>query len=241
MTRFFRVALATALLLAVIPASMARHRAEPVQAGDFDYFLLTLSLAPGFCSLSPANQAKQECTSLTEADFQQTPLTLHGLWPNRTRVSVNLQPHDCDGPPMALSERLRTELRRYMPGGPGLARYEWRKHGTCSGLSPEVYFSAMVHLAAHANETIGAALRDRLSDGTVRTADLLRAVGERDPALASATVVDCRSPRGGGQALIEEIRVVLSRDFQPMPAASVGLGQNSGCPNGMGRVPEVSR
>jgi hypothetical protein len=53
-------------------------------------------------------------------------------------------------------------------------------------------------------------------------------------------VVDCRSPRGGGEALIDEIRVVLSKDFRPMPAASVGPGQNSGCPLGAGRVPDVS-
>jgi len=54
-------------------------------------------------------------------------------------------------------------------------------------------------------------------------------------------VVDCRQPRGGGEALVHEIRVVLSKYLQPKAAADVGLGQNSGCPQGTGLVPNVSR
>jgi hypothetical protein len=67
------------------------------------------------------------------------------------------------------------------------------------------------------------------------------AVATRDAALAPAIVVDCRQPRGGGEAVVDEIRVVLSKDLQPMPAASVGLGQNSGCPRGAGLVPDVTQ
>jgi hypothetical protein len=76
---------------------------------------------------------------------------------------------------------------------------------------------------------------------SVAIADLLAAVEAADPALAPAIVVDCQQPRGGGETLISEIRVVLSKDFQPMPASSVGLGQNSGCASGRGLVPDVSR
>ena len=212
-------------------------------AGEFDYFLLSLSLAPSFCALSPANRSKQECRSLTEADFQETPLTVHGLWPNRARVSVNRQPQDCMGSPyVAPSENLQVALRRYMPGGPGLARYEWRKHGTCSGLSPEKYFTTVVRLAKQANDTIGAVMRSNAMLGhSILIEDLLAAVGRADPALASAIIVDCHQPRGGGDALVDEIRVTLSKDFRPIRTISVGLGQNSGCPGGRGLVPDVPR
>jgi ribonuclease T2 len=221
----------------------ARDRNAPSQTGDFDYFLLSLSIAPSFCALSPRNQAKDECRSLTEADFQATPLTVHGLWPNRAGVSVNRQPQDCDGPPLTvLSVPVQTALRRFMPAGPGLARYEWRKHGTCSGLSAEAYFDAMVRLAQQADDTIGAAMREQGMFGhTVRIADLLAAVSQRDRFLALAIVVNCRFPRGGGAALIDEIRVTLSRDFAPILARNVGLGQNSGCPQGAGFLPDGSR
>ena len=229
----------TVLMLTL--SSQARHRRSETEPGSFDYYLLSLSIAPSFCASSPANRAKAECRTLTEAAFQQTPLTLHGLWPNRARVSVNLQPHDCEGPPFVVSDVVQTEVARYMPAGPGLERYEWRKHGTCSGLSPETYFSTLARLGQHANATVGAALRNRHMLGeTVRITDLLSAVAADDPALSSAIVVDCRIPRGGGQALVDEIRVTLSKDFQPIPAASLGMGQNSGCPGGAGRIPDVS-
>jgi ribonuclease T2 len=229
------------LTLLVAPPLQAR-RFEATAAVNFDYFLLSLSLAPSFCSLSAVNQAKQECQTLTEVDFRQTPLTLHGLWPNRVGMSVNLQPHDCHGPPFAVSEGVKADLRRYMPGGTGLQRYEWRKHGACSGMSPEVYFATLVRLGRYVDETLGAAMREKQMLGrTVRVADILDVAAERDPSLGAAIVVDCRSPRGGGDALIDEIRIVLSKDLRPMPAASVGLGQNSGCTRGAGRVAEVPR
>jgi ribonuclease T2 len=232
------IALAAALAAANAP-TQARQGNAPSQPGDFDYFLLSLSVAPSFCALSAANQAKAECQSLTTGDFHETPLTVHGLWPNRAGVSVNRQPQDCAAPPLGvLPLRLQYSLRRFMPAGPGLARYEWRKHGACSGLSPEAYFTALVQLAQHANDTIGDVMREEMMLGrTVRIADLLGAVGGRDAALAPAIVVDCRSPRGGGPALIDEIRVTLSKQFLPIPAQSVGLGQNSGCPQGAGFLP----
>jgi ribonuclease T2 len=230
--------IAVALLLATAP-SHARSGNSASQAGDFDYYLLSLSVAPSFCALSPRNQAKDECRTLTAAAFQQTPLTVHGLWPNRAGVSVNRQPMDCAGPPLdQLSAPLQGELNRYMPGGPGLERYEWRKHGACSGLAPESYFADVVRLAHKADETIGTVLREQGMLGrTVRIADLLAAVARQDAALAAAIVVDCRFPRGGGEALIDEIRVTLSKDLAPIPARSVGLGQNSGCPRGAGFLP----
>ncbi len=239
--RVLLTALAAASVLATTPVQARRAefgRSDAGVAGNFDYYLLSLSVAPSFCALSPANAAKRECRTLTADDVRQTPLTIHGLWPNRARLSVNRQPQDCDGPPLQLSRDVEAELRRYMPAGPGLARYEWRKHGTCSGLSSDSYFGAEARLARAANEVIGPSVRP---GGTLQVDELLRSVGATDPALAAAIVVDCRTPRGGGGALVEEIRITLSKELRPIPAASVGLGQNSGCPNGAGRVPDVGR
>ena len=99
---------------------------------------MSFTLAPSFCALSARYGEKHECQSTTNAAFHATPLTVHGLWPNRARVSVNLQPQYCPGPPLGrLPGPLRKSLDRYMPGtADGLDRYEWRRHGTCSGLIP---------------------------------------------------------------------------------------------------------
>jgi ribonuclease T2 len=229
--------------LLVVSTANARYRAAAGEAVDFDYFVLSLSLAPSFCALSPANQAKEQCATLTTAAFEATPLMVHGLWPNLAGVSSNDQPQDCPGPPFeGLSPAIEQELRRYMAGGPGLARYEWRKHGVCSGLLSTTYFAALATLAQHANEKIGAVMREHGMLGhQVRINDLLAAVAVSDADLASAIIVSCQTPRGGAAPLIDELRIVLSKDLEPMPAISVGLQQNSGCHDGEGMIPEAAK
>jgi ribonuclease T2 len=143
-----RVALAALGVLAVVSAGEARqHKPPRSHAGDFDFYLLSMSIAPSFCALSPANRSKPDCRHLTADTFQQTPLTIHGLWPNRAHVSVNKQPSQCTQDALRLSDAVKTDLARYMPGGPDLEQHEWSRHGTCSGLSPDDYFAAAVGLA----------------------------------------------------------------------------------------------
>jgi len=223
---------AALLALALLTAPTAR-------AAEFDHYLLSLSIAPSFCALSPANQAKPDCQSLTAERYRATPLTVHGLWPNIARVSVNRQPSRCDGPSLGrLPAALIADLDVVMPGGAGLRRHEWRTHGTCSGLSPRDYFATLARLAHQANATIAPILAERGYFGRqMPTTDFLAALTASNPTLAAAVIVDCRSPRGGGQVLVEEIRITLSKDFVPIPADTVGMGQNSGCPRQGGLLP----
>jgi len=220
---------------------MARDQELP---GKFDFYLMSFTIAPSFCALSARYAEKQECRAATDAAYRAMPLTVHGLWPNRERVSVNLQPQYCAGPPLGrLSPALREKLAHWMPGvADGLDRYEWRRHGACSCLTPEAYFSAAVRLAEQADSTIGAVLRDSGMLGhEVKVGDLLAAVAAKDASLAAAMVVSCRFPRedgsGPSRAYVQEIRLVLSKDFTPEPAERVGFGQNSGCPGQAGFLP----
>ncbi len=216
---------------------------EQDRPGAFDFYLMSFSIAPSFCALSPRNAEKQECHDGTDEGYRAIPLTVHGLWPNRERVSVNQQPQYCSEERLGrLPPELRAQLARYMPSSAdGLDTYEWRRHGTCSGLAPEVYFGTIVRLAEQANATIGAVLRDSGAMGReLRIDDLVAAVAAKDPALASAIVVTCRFPRGEEaerRALVEEIRVVMTKDFKPAEAERVGFRQNSGCPGRAGYLP----
>lgn len=249
MIRRLRNILAAGLSLAALaaPAVGAEQPADQRDGGPpgmFDYYLMSFTIAPAFCALSPRNAEKRECAEATDAAYRATPLTVHGLWPNRERVSVNQQPQYCAGPPLErLPAALRDSLARYMPGmADGLERYEWRRHGSCSGLAPEAYFGAVAKLAAQADGTIGAALRDGGMLGREVTLDeLLRAVAAKDASLAPAIVMYCRFSRArdgaDSRAYIAEIRVVLSKEFAPMPAEKVGFGQNSGCPGRAGFLP----
>jgi len=246
-TQFVRVAAAVLFsLLSIVSTSQAKHTPQKHNTpGDFEFYLLSLSLAPSFCSLSAANRAKDECRQLTEQQFEQTPLTIHGLWPNRAHVSVANQPTSCSNVKLQLSDAVRTDLTRYMPGGPDLENHEWDKHGTCSGLSPDAYFAAAISLAKQMNEVVGTVLRDGgMLGAQVNVRQLVSGVAAKDPKLANSIVVSCvQAPAKKGHKrdfLVEEIRFTLSKDLKPITAGSVGMDQNAGCPSGVGRIPDVS-
>lgn len=63
---------------------------------------------------------------------------MHGLWPENANRAY---PSDCDDPGYISGEALR-ETHDVYPSE-GLARYEYRKHGTCTGLDPKAYFGAV--------------------------------------------------------------------------------------------------
>lgn len=251
-----------AIVLAASPSFASHHgsprhgnRQKPVAArnvpGHFDYYMLSLSLAPSFCAPGGGHQNKIECQQLTEDAFEQTPLTIHGMWPNLIGVSGSHQPGDCPGPALGtLPDALTADLNRYMPGGDqhdmpdggSLQDHEWMKHGRCSGLSQADYFGAAVTLAKRADDTIGVAMRDQnMLGNAVKIDDLLDAVRAKDPDLAAAIIVDCQTQKGGGQANIGEIRVIIGKDLNPVPVENVRMRHNSGCPQGAGFVPVVSK
>jgi ribonuclease T2 len=99
-----------------------RAQAEAT-AGTFDFYLLALSWSPEFCVTHPK---AAECAA--HAGF-----VLHGLWPQNLDGSY---PEDCSnsagpGDPQAYRDILPDVH---------LLEHEWQTHGTCSGLSPDVYF-----------------------------------------------------------------------------------------------------
>ena len=64
---------------------------------------------------------------------------VHGLWPQYERG----YPQDCDtSQPRNVPYAQAKQLSDIMPS-PGLVTYEWRKHGSCTGLTQQDYFSVM--------------------------------------------------------------------------------------------------
>jgi ribonuclease T2 len=197
---------------------------------------------------------------VTSISISPLPLTVHGLWPNRKKVSVNKQPQSCSREKLAdFPAELREQLEIYMPGiADGLQKHEWTKHGVCSGLSSDDYFHVIVEFAQRANETIGAVIKERgLLGQTVGVQDLLDAVAQKNGALANAIVISCASPRkqrggrganGAPRALVSEIRVMITKDIAAdpdgdgwpgrfVPLRELGFRANSGCPGGAGFLP----
>jgi ribonuclease T2 len=253
--------LRTPLLLAVIAAAMSTTTSAPArdQAGEFDFYVLALSIAPSFCDLTGYRAHKAQCQNPSDADFRATPLTIHGLWPNRRAASVRDQPQSCSTAPLPrLADDLFADLKRYMPGiADRLQQHEWSRHGVCSGLDADSYFRRIVALAKAANDTIGTVMKDKdLFGKPMAVTTLIDAVAAQSPDLAEALQVDCqfarRGPEGGpSRAYVGEIRVLIAKDLTPndastptngwpgrlVPRSSVGYGANSGCPGGVGFLP----
>jgi ribonuclease T2 len=96
----------------------------PVQAAQkpFDYYVLSLSWSPEFCSAHPKDS---QCT-------RHYGLVLHGLWPQYNKG----YPQSCS------NEWIEKSLIGKFPDlypSEKLAIHEWQKHGTCSGLAPVDY------------------------------------------------------------------------------------------------------
>ena len=61
-----------------LPAvAQAAPSSPPVATAQFDYYVMTLSWAPGFCDLGGKETSSPECAEGSGDGF-----VVHGLWPN---------------------------------------------------------------------------------------------------------------------------------------------------------------
>lgn len=103
--------------------SAAQRRAQP---GDFDFYLFTLSWSPEFCASHGSNP---ECQTGGKS------FVIHGLWPE---WNDGTWPQNCSDQPGPSDPGQLSGLIE-----PTLTAHEWTKHGTCSGLDADAYFSLM--------------------------------------------------------------------------------------------------
>lgn len=118
------------------PASQQTEGAKAAAAvpmgSGFDFYVLSLSWSPTWCDDNDPNGKSSQCEV-----GRNRGLIVHGLWPQNERG----YPDFC---PTRQSDRVPSSLgRQYLDLIPsmGLIGHQWRKHGTCSGLSQEDYFA----------------------------------------------------------------------------------------------------
>ena len=191
-------ALAAALLgLAATPASA---QSAP---GTFDFYLLALSWSPGFCATGGDAKAPAQCAVGSGLGF-----VVHGLWPQFDRGF----PSDCGGAERSPSRQALASAAGVYPDE-GLARHEWRVHGTCSGLSPTDYFGA----ARRARDavTVPDPFKAPRQAQTWAPLDVARTFAATNPGLrVDEMAVTCRNGE------LEEVRICFAKDlrgFVPCP------------------------
>ncbi len=120
--------LASAILAAVLLTAGPGSAGD--RPGDFDYYVLSLSWSPTYCASPDGADDRQQCSPGRRFAF-----VVHGLWPQYERG----WPQDCDNEENWVPNDVIGGMMDIMPSK-RLIIHEWRKHGTCSGLSIEEYF-----------------------------------------------------------------------------------------------------
>lgn len=183
-------------LSAVAGVAQSREdRGAPM--GSFDFYVLSLSWSATYCDLTGFRRGSSQCESGRNPGF-----VVHGLWPQYERGYPAFCRPDNRNPTRANID----EALRVLPEA-GLARHQWRKHGTCSGASPAGYFADT------------ARARDRVVIPQVLVAprnQIERPVQEIERAFTAANpglrpdmmAVTCK------RGMLEEVRVCLTRDLR---------------------------
>ena len=104
--------------------------------------ILALSWENTYCKFHPN---KKECK--IRDPYTYTHFTIHGLWPKKEYCHTRYK--------LKLSPIMWKVLEKYMPAAKyGLARHEWRKHGSCFGTDATTYFLTAIKLTQQFNETM---------------------------------------------------------------------------------------
>lgn len=197
-TRFAtRRAARLAVLLALL-ALPCTARAEGERAGDFDYYVLSLSWSATWCSLTGDDRADPQCDTGRDLGF-----TLHGLWPQNDQGYPSYCRTGQSDP-----TRADTAAMADIMGGAGLAFYEWKKHGRCSGLAPRDYFAASRR--AYRSVTIPPVLQGLSKRVELPASVIEDAFIEANPQLSrNGITVTCDA------GMIEEVRICLTATLDP--------------------------
>lgn len=176
-------------------------------------YVLALSWQPQFCE--EAGRNKPEC-KIQQGTYFAGKLVLHGLWPqggeycgiDAAQVADDKAGRWAKLPDLALSATTAEALKDLMPGRQShLDRHEWVKHGSCSGLDPESYFSHAVTLVRQVNERPLGQLIGANAGGKVSAVDLCRTTA-RDFGPNGLRAVGLKLTK---QDALQEVRIFLAR------------------------------
>lgn len=165
-------------------------------AGDFDYYIMALGWSPTWCKLTGDARRDPQCD-------RDLTWTLHGLWPQYEQG----YPTDCRTMQRDPSPAQTAAMVDIM-GGAGLAFYEWKKHGRCSGLSAKDYL-ALSRRAYH-SVTIPPLFAQVTSDLTLPASLIEDAFLDSNPRLTRDQItITCKAN------MIQEARICLTKDLIP--------------------------
>lgn len=171
--------------------------AEGERAGDFDYYVMSLSWSSNWCALTGDARGDDQCDPRHDFTF-----TLHGLWPqNEVGYPSYCRTSERD-PSRGASEAMADIM-----GGSGLAWYQWKKHGRCAGLSAKTYYDTLRD--AYGSVTIPPIFAKITKDLKVPASVIEEAFLDSNPGMtANMITITC------DQGMIQEARICLTKDLE---------------------------
>jgi ribonuclease T2 len=174
--------------------------ADGERAGDFDYYVLSLSWSPNWCKLEGDARDSEQCD-------RDLGWVVHGLWPQYEDGWPAYCPTTARAP-----SRQMTAAQADIFGAGGAAWYQWKKHGVCSGLEADVYYDLAREAFASVNkpEVLRKIVRTFAVPASLIEEAFLQANPEWEPDMVTIT---CRDGH------IQEARICLTTDLDPRPCA----------------------
>lgn len=187
-------------LLTIILLHPIKADAEGEIAGDFDYYVLALSWSPNWCAMEGDARQSPQCDAAEDHGW-----TMHGLWPQFHRG----YPSYCRTAERPPSRGMTAQMADIMGTG-GLAWHQWKKHGSCTGLTAAQYFSTS--RAAYDAVVRPPVFRKVKEDIKLPASVVEEAFLKANPKMdRDGVTVTCRN------GYIQEVRVCLSKDLDPVP------------------------
>ena len=194
-------------------------------SGAFDYYSLVLSWSPTHCDSPEGQDDRAQCAPRHGRPYA---FILHGLWPQHDRG----YPENCPAKTTWVPQPVIDRMLDIMPSK-GLIIHEYRKHGTCSGLSPEGYYEISRRLFQ--SLTIPEQFRNPTTAQFLAPRDVVQAFVAANPKLEpDMLAVGCRGPG----SRLREVRICFSKAGEPR---SCGANEAQGklCRGARVHVPPV--
>jgi len=186
-----------AALLALVAVSLPAKAQQYGEPGQFDFYVLALSWSPSYCDSAGNRADPAQCRAQKPLSF-----IVHGFWPQYDKGF----PADCAYNAPRVSEQTIRGLRDVMPSR-GLVIHQWRKHGTCSGLSPDQYFA--LTRKAFEKIKIPTQFREATKWQTVSPPEVENAFRASNPGLDDDMIsVTC------DRRNLREVRICLSKELE---------------------------
>ena len=183
--------------LVVLLALTGLAHAEGERAGEFDYYVLSLSWSPTWCAIEGDRRGSPQCDA--DKDFGWV---LHGLWPQYERGWPSYCPAGERNP-----SRADTAAMADIMGTSGSAWHQWNKHGRCSGLSSDDFY--LLAREAYGRVTRPDIFRKIADPIRLPAAVVEEAFLEANPDLeADQITITCKAGR------IQEARICLTRSLE---------------------------